>query len=442
MILRFRLPLVVLILLLVAATVATAEDTSNLPPRISGNLSLADAVSTALKNSPMAQAAGYQTQAAQARIGMARAMTRPQLAGTVFGGNSTMGDIITSPPGVMPSSVFTVPDRTAATGQVGLMVPLYTGGRLTGAVKSTEALSAASASDRASIERNVALEVKATYHRTLLAQATVDVYSNLVREEQERVRIAELTFGEGKIAKYDLLRNQAGLAESRQQLANAQRDAATATVDLKAAMGVSQDSDVTLTDKLTYVPVSDTLDTYSALAMKNRPELAAARSRISSAESNVSVAKSAYKSQVYGNAMQGLSVDSAGTESGFTIGVTIGLPILDGGLRRAAVNEAQAMLGVMRQEEKQALLAVQQDVNTVWAELQAADTNVKLSEAAVAQADEDYRVVRLRYEAGKSINVEVLDALAALVGAQNNRLLALYEHNVARDSLARAIGEL
>jgi len=154
------------------------------------------------------------------------------------------------------------------------------------------------------------------------------------------------------------------------------------------------------------------------------------------------VAKSAYKSQVYGNAMQGLSVDSAGTESGFTIGVTIGLPILDGGLRHAAINEAKAMLGVTRQDERQALLAVQQDVNTVWAELQAADTNVKLSEAAVAQADEDYRVVRLRYEAGKSINVEVLDALAALVGAQNNRLLALYEHNVARDSLARAIGEL
>ncbi len=442
MMLKFRLPLVVLILLMVTATIAPAADTSNLLPNISSDLSLADAVAAGLKHNPMAQAAGYQTQATQARIGMARAMTRPQLAGTVFAGNSTMGDIITSPPGVMPSSVFLVPDRTAATGQVGLMIPLYTGGRLTGSVKSAQAMNAATASDRASIERSVALEVKAAYHRALLAQATVDVYSNLVKEERERVRIAELTFSEGKIAKYDLLRNQAGLAESQQQLTNARRDATIAAVELKAAMGVSQDSDVTLTDKLAYVPVSDTLETYSALAMKNRPELAAARARISSAESTVGVAKSAYRPQVYGNAMQGLSVGLGGTESGFTVGVTIGLPILDGGLRRAAVDEAQAMLGVMRLDEKQALLAVQQDVNTVWAELQAADTNVKLSEAAVTQADEDYRVIRLRYEAGKSINVEVLDALAALVGAQNNRLMALYEHSIARDRLARAIGEL
>lgn len=411
-------------------------------PVITGPLTLNDAVQAALKYNPMVQAAASWSSAAQARVGMAKAMTKPQITATAFAGNSSMGDIITSPPNVMPSSVLMVPDRGALTGQVGLMFPLDTGGRLSSVIQGVEALSSAAASDRSSVERDVALETKTAYHRALLAQATVGVYQNLVEEEEERVRVADASFREGKIAKYDLLRNQAGLADSQQQLANAERDTQIAMIDLKTVLGVSQGSDISLADRLAYAPVTDTLDSYLAQAAKNRPELQAARSRTNSAESNVAVTKSAYRPQVYVSAMQGVTASSGNTDSGFTAGLSIGIPLVDGGVRRASVKEAESMLQTMKQEEQQALLGVQQDVHTVWAEVQAADKNVKLSEAAVVHAEEDYRVIKLRYEAGKAINVEVLDALASLVRAQNNRLTALYEHNIARDRLARAIGEL
>lgn len=411
-------------------------------PAISGQLTLDEAVQTALKYSPMVGAAGDQAEAAQAHVGMAKAMTRPQMSASVFAGNSSMGDIITSPPNVTPPSVFSVPAKGSVTGQVGLMVPLYTGGLLSGAVESTKNLSAAAASDQASAKQNTALETKAAYHRAILAQATVGVYQNLVAEEDERVRIAQVGFDQGKIAKYDLLRNQAGLADAQQQLVNAQRDAQIALVDLKTVLGVSQNSDPTLTDQLVYVPVRDSLDSYTALAIKNRPELAAVRARIKSAGSNVEVAKSAYQPQVYANAMEGVSAASDSANSGLTVGVTVGIPIVDGGLRREAVREAQAMLQAMKQDERQALLGIEQDVNTVWAELQAAEKNTELSDAAIVQADEDYRVIKLRYEAGKAVNVEVLDALASRVRAQNNRLMALYEYSIARDRLARATGTM
>ncbi len=411
-------------------------------PTVSGPLSLADAVNTALKYSPMVQAAGDQALAAQARVGMARAMTRPQISATAFGGNSKMGDIITSPPSVMPSAVFAVPRNGSVTGQVGLMLPLYTGGRLSGAVHGAEALSTAAASDRASVERNTTLETKTAYRTTLLARATIEVYADLVKEEQERVRIAEVSFTEGRIAKYDLLRNQAGLAEAQQQLANAERDAQVAMIGLKTVMGVAPASDFTLSDQLAYEQVTGTAESYLATALKNRPELASAKARRSSADANVGVAKGAYSPQVYVSAMEGVISTSDGTDTGSTVGIVVGLPIIDGGLRRSAVKEAESMRDAMRSDEQQAVLAVQQDVNTVWAELQAADKNVQLSQAAVTQAEEDYRVIRLRYESGKTVNVEVLDALALLVRAKNNRLMALYEHNVARDRLVRAVGKL
>ena len=429
-------------LVLTLATVAVRAETSSALPTISGPLTIADAVLTALKYNPMLQAAGFQASAAQARVGMAKAMTRPLVAVSAFAGKSSMGDIVTSPPNIMPSAILAFPNKGAVVGQAGFMFPIYTGGRLNGVVRSAEALSAAAGSDRVSVEQEVSLETRTAYHGALLTSATVEVYRDLVNEERERVRIAEAAFREGKIAKYDLLRNQSGLAEAEQQLANAERDSRIGIVEMKAALGVSQSSDISLADQLAYCKVTETLDSLVERAIENRPELSAARSRVRSALKNVDVAKSAYSPVIYASAMQGITSTSDGSDSGLTAGVAVGIPLVDGGGRRAAVAEARAMLEAMKREEQQAVVGIERDVHTAWAEVQAADKNVGLSEAAVAQAGEDYRVIKLRYEAGKAINVEVLDALASLVRARNNRLTALYEHSVAGDKLARAIGEL
>ena len=435
----------IVLILMVAIMMASAagaqqQEAVGRQPTISGDLTLAGAVQTALKHNPMVQSAGYVAAAARARVSMAKAMTSPQISVSAFGGTSSMGDIMASPPNIMPSSLFTVPNKTGAVGQAALMIPLYTGGRLSGAVNGAAALAAAAASDRVSTEHDVALEAKTAYHQVLLAQSTIGVFLDLVDEETERVRVAEAAFKEGRIAKYDLLRNQAGLADAQQQLTNADRDAQVAMLDLKMVLGVSPVSSIVLSDRLAYMHVTGTADDYLGSALKNRSEIAGARAKLDSANASVEVAKSAYMPQVYATAMEGLSATSDGTNTGLTAGIIAGLPILDGGERRAAVKEAEAMRDAMKQDEQQAVLLVQHDVNVAWAELQSADKNVQLSQAAVAQAEEDYRVVKLRYEAGKAVNVEVLDALAALVKAQNNSLRALYEHNIARDRLARAIG--
>jgi outer membrane protein TolC len=130
-----------------------------------------------------------------------------------------------------------------------------------------------------------------------------------------------------------------------------------------------------------------------------------------------------------------------GSDQGYVGGVTAALPILDGGLRRSAVNEAQATVQQARADERDAVLKVNRDVSTALVNLSAAARNVGLSKAAVEQAEEDYRVIKLRYESGKAINVEVLDALAALTRALTNYADALYQHNVARDQLTRATGQ-
>jgi outer membrane protein TolC len=260
------------------------------------------------------------------------------------------------------------------------------------------------------------------------------------------VRIAEEAFAAGRIAKYDLLRNQTDLAEAQQQLNNAQRDVETALIDLKNMMGISQSSQLTLAQDLAVQAAPPTLGELQATALKQRPEVQAAQARIRSAQATVGVAKSAYKPQVYATGMADLSVMkgnsmNGSTDTGYLVGVTAALPILDGGLRRSSVNEAQAMVGQMQADERMAVLDVSKSVATAYAQFNAATKNVGLAQAAVTAAEEDYRVIRMRYEAGKATNVEVLDSLASLTRARTNYAEALYSQSTARETLLRATGQ-
>jgi outer membrane protein TolC len=176
-------------------------------------------------------------------------------------------------------------------------------------------------------------------------------------------------------------------------------------------------------------------------AEKRRPELRAARQRVDSSKSGTGAAKSAYRPQLSLMAM-GDSIRGRGMEpfAGAAFGVVVGVPVFDGGMRKASVEEAKAAQRKTQQDYEKVALQVASEVQSSWLALQAAEPNIKTAQAGLAAAEEDYRVAQLRYESGRGINVEVLDALTALTRARTNQIQALFDHNVASDRLQRAIG--
>lgn len=405
------------------------------------SITLADAVNIALKNNPTIEARQAMLKAASARVGMAKSMTGLQVSAASFATTGSIPMIVPGSPGVNPQFFTTTPDRGRLDGALTAMYPLYTGGKLSGQMNGAKSLQQAQADELAASELTVALAAKTAYYQALLANDFVDVFQQRVTESKERLRIAEEAYKEGKIAKYDLLRNQTDLADAEQQLNNSTRDVDVALADLKNVLGATQDCSYTLSEKLTLATANRDPKELQAAALRQRPEVKAAQARVLSAQSNVAVAKSAYKPQVYATAMAEGMTASGETDSGYLVGVTAALPIFDNGLRKASVDEAEAMVKQAQAEQRDVTLGVGKDVSTALARLQAAAKNVDLANAAVAQADEDYRVIKLRYEAGKAINVEVLDALASLTRAQTMYAEALYNYNVAAADLLRATGQ-
>lgn len=125
---------------------------------------------------------------------------------------------------------------------------------------------------------------------------------------------------------------------------------------------------------------------------------------------------------------------------GYTAALVGSLPLVDAGTRGGEVAMARAQQQQLSQRERKLSQEIVRDVLVAQANLRAADRNIRTALETLASAEEDYRINRVRYDAGKAINLEPLDALAALVRTRVNAAQATYEYNNAVDALERAKG--
>jgi outer membrane protein TolC len=437
-------------------TAPTAQvDPFSTRPKIRQPLSLREAVEIALRESPILRGAVAELKAAEARLQMARSEKRWQLSVNAFASTGTESAILASPPTVIPSATMLLPRRTFFDANAMLMFPIFTGGRLEALIHQAEAVRHATAAQLEAMRLDVALETKLAYRRALLAREMVRVAEVYVAAMEERVRVDKVAAQVGRIPEFWVLRSEAELANARQMLANAQRDYETALIALKAIMGVHPDSEITLTDELgrdegrgarDELRVGELPKREKLLmeAIEKRPELWAALRQAEAQNYAVRAAKALYAPQVgwtvMANYMSGTGDMGQGT-GGYLAGIAVGLPIFDGGRRKAMVGEAQAMREKALAEVERLKLQIASEVDTALRELQTALQNLQTAQTALKAAKEDERVAKVRYEAGRSVLVEYLDALVTLVRAQVNEAQARYELAVAEDKLRRAIGE-
>jgi outer membrane protein TolC len=435
-------------------------------PVVNQALTVDQAVAIALRESPVVRGAVEEVEAAVGRLEAARAEQRPWVSANTFvsGGNNM--NIVAGPPVSQPQMIMGLPDGLFFDGNVMAMYPLYTSGRLKALVRQAAALRDATRADLETQRQEVALMTRAAYREVLARRALIEVWRTRLREDEERLRVDRLKLREGQIPILNVLRDEAEVAATRQELTNAERDLDLSLLQLQTVMGVSPASRIEVPGTLEYQPSADLIARLSALvpqsptvqkapdaqpsmlpadlaallrlAERRRPELQAAGRRIRAALAETAAIRGAYGPQV--NLFGMGDVLSEDPHLGVTVGAVASLPLYNGGQRRARLRTVEAERRVQEQEQQRIALQVAQEVTSALLNLRAAEQNIRTAQAALASAREDYRVQLLRYEAGRSVLVEVLDAQAALVRAESNVVQALFQYNLARDRLLRAVG--
>jgi outer membrane protein TolC len=246
----------------------------------------------------------------------------------------------------------------------------------------------------------------------------------------------------GVVAGIDVLRAQVQLQNQRQRTIRAENDFEKSKLRLARAIGLPVGQPFTLTDRIPYAPLADvTLERALATAFESRADYLAARERLAAAEASRRAAGAGRIPTLRLDADYGaIGQTPSDAHATFRIAATVRVPIFDAGRTTARRLESDAELQRRRAELEDFRGRVEYDVRAALLDLRAAGQQLEAAQASVTLAGQELEQARDRFGAGVAGNLEVAQAQEAVAAASESYIAALYTHNLAKASLARAVG--
>jgi outer membrane protein TolC len=119
---------------------------------------------------------------------------------------------------------------------------------------------------------------------------------------------------------------------------------------------------------------------------------------------------------------------------------TINIPIFKEGQFRGEAQVAQSALDEQKDKQSDLDAQIEADVRDALLDIASSEQQVKVSESNVQLSNEVLSEAQERYKAGVSDNLAVSDAQQTVAQANSQYVNSLYQHNVAKLNLARAMG--
>jgi outer membrane protein TolC len=240
----------------------------------------------------------------------------------------------------------------------------------------------------------------------------------------------------------DELRARVDYQTQQQTLITAKNQYEKDKIALARAIGLPLEQSFSLTDPAPYKALDD-LDANAGVeqALAHRRDLQALQQQVESARASRSAATAERYPTVAFSGDYGVIGPTLGHSHGtFDAVGTASVPLFEEAKLRGDARDAQAQL-----EQKQAQLSdlrgqISADVRDSILDIQAAAKQVAVAHSNVELATEALSEAQQRYAAGVADNLAVSQAQASMAQADDQYVSSLYQHNVAKLSLARALG--
>lgn len=124
----------------------------------------------------------------------------------------------------------------------------------------------------------------------------------------------------------------------------------------------------------------------------------------------------------------------------YTVSGTLTVPIWQGGRAGGDVEQADAALDQRRAELEDERSQIESQVREAYLDVEAAASQVDLAEKNRQVIAQTLDETRLRLNSGVSDNVALVQSQESMAGAELDYIDSVFAHNVAKLTLARAIG--
>lgn len=288
----------------------------------------------------------------------------------------------------------------------------------------------------------VVLAVGYTYLQAIADEARVETAEAQVKTAQALSDQAADQVTAGTSPAIDGLRAKVELQTRQQQLIQARNNLSIQKLTVGRVIGLAPGQEFDLTDKSPYQPFEGMmLEDALKRAYASRSDYQAALADVRAAEYERKAAKAGYLPSLSFNADYGAAGAHASVATQvFDVKGTLTIPIFLGGSVHGDVLQADARLEQSRERLDNLRAQIDSDVRTALFNLESSAQQVEVARSNIDLAEQTLAQSRDRFSAGVTDTVEVTQSQETVASAHEQYISSLYNFNLAKISLARALG--
>jgi outer membrane protein len=409
-------------------------------------LSLQKAIDLSIKNSEQLKASEARIEEATASLKEARSnklpnasvsgsylrLTQPtlNLKSKAFGGNDSSG-------GGSPNI------SQAAYGILNVSLPIYTGGRIRYGIESAKYLQEAVMLDEENDKEALILNTINAYINLYKASVTVNVVKQNLLQSLHRDSVLSRLEQNGLLARNDLLKAQLQSSNTELSVLDAENNRKIANVNMNLMLGLPEQAEIIIDSSAFEKPINlKNLEEYEQLALQNRKDILALSFRKKAATSGIAAAKAEmYPSiSLTGGYIAADIPHFITITNAITFGV--GLQYNIGSLWKTKSKIVQAQAREKEISAGQAVLddATRLQVNKDYENVVLSQKKTEVYQKAIAQATENYRITKNKYDNNLVNTSDLLDANVALLQSEISLAVAKADVLLAYDRLLQTAG--
>ncbi len=441
-------------------------------------MTIDDCVNYAIEHNPNLAVSKNRVEATRSTININRANYAPRLTARVnYNHNTNHG-----------TRIINSHDNSAGF-NVGISEMIWDFGRTTARINMAKYDTESAQYDYDFEILNVIYDVKINYYKVLSALANLDIFEQNVRINKLNYDRTKAMFDEGLKSKIDVVNAQVNLTDSKIQLVEGQNNLETALIALKNSMYFEEDTDfiVKNTENFSFLKAdykkkveslttikpseSDIKKTQDGLimltsgiehkdiiqnfefrplvltkqeavdeALSLRPDLKSNEMLTLVQEEALRAIKKQYMPEITGDVTWGYTKNEETYSSPLQIGASMGLGSINPYRIKYEIKEGENYLDIAYHNYNIAKADIFWEVQSNYVNMRQLERKIPLMNTKVKATLENFELADGRYSVGLNNYVELQDALANYNNSQLNFVEAVFNYNVARETLLKSMG--
>lgn len=460
---RIILTLLVAALVIVPAAVS-AQENDDLGVDL-GALTLQDAVNLALSKGESAEIAQEEIKKAKGAVTEYRGAAWPQLTG-IAGYTYNLEE----PTNKMDFSFLDPLSMQAGGPPIGeIEIPLvyrhdwkftlnarqnlFTFGRVGNAIRMAKTYRSISEENAELTNQDTVLEAAEAYYGVVLAKEMADVARKNFKISKMHLDDVQAKFDRGLKSEFELLQAKADLEQSRPYLIKMDSMVVITKLNLLRLMGMNLDLAVDVGEGFSEETLKQSVNDYVLTAQSDRKELNLLNMQkdMNHLEGNIhrsGMLPILAAEMNYTYAGQSISDEDDFWPQGdddwmtfWSVGATMTWPFFDGFTSVGKMRQARATERITRLRRTQAVKGIELEVTQLATRLETLKQELAARKESVALVNRAFELASIRYDSGLGTRLEKVDAKAQWTLARSTLIQTLYDLNIARVKLNRALGK-